>query len=98
MQKLNKILIHKMMIVGLSSGLTIPAVADLGIVNTLMNKGFATTQATLGYMYSTGDDISQDDVKAFEWTKAAANRGRAFSQYTLGKMYSNGHWCTSKRR
>ena len=90
MQKFNRTLICKVMLVGLSCGLTLPATADLGIVSKLLNNGIATTQATLGHMYLNGDGISQDDVKAFEKTKEAAYRGRVFSQYALGEMYSNG--------
>ena len=90
MQKLNKTVIYKIMVIGLSGGLTLPAIADLGIVSKLVNNGVATTQATLGHMYLNGDGISQDDINAFEKTKEAAYRGRVFSQYTLGEMYSNG--------
>ena len=91
MQKLNKVLIYKMMAVGLSCVLILPAAtADLSIVKILLDKGIATTQGTPGYMYRTGDGISQDDAKAFQWTQEAANRGHEFSQYRLGKMYSNG--------
>ncbi|MGP5121181.1 tetratricopeptide repeat protein, partial [Psychrobacter alimentarius] len=90
LQTLQQTFIYKVMVVGLSCGLTMSATADLGKVSTLVNNGIATAQATVGHMYLTGEGISQDDVKAFERTKEAAYRGRAFSQYALGELYSNG--------
>ncbi len=43
--------IYKVMIVGLSCGITMSAMADLGKVSTLVSNGVATAQATLGHMY-----------------------------------------------
>ncbi len=70
MQLLNKTSSYKLMIIALSCMLTLSAgAASFPFVDIAANKGLVTAQATFGYMYRTGDGITQNDNKAFEWTE-----------------------------
>lgn len=53
-------------------------------------QGNASAQSDLGVMYFSGNGISQDYQKAFEWFSKAAPQGDIQAQYSLGFMYHQG--------
>ena len=63
---------------------------DFNQVQKAANQGDAAAQYNLGYMYSKGEGVRQDDAKAVEWYQKAANQGDANAQTNLGVMYING--------
>ena len=54
-------------------------------------KGRATAQAYLGYMYSYGLGLPQDYIEAARWLRRAADQGEPTAQYLLGLAYDKGH-------
>ena len=56
----------------------------------LAEQGDAGAQYRLGLLYETGDALSQDDSKAFEWYEKSAKQGLASAQSKLGNMYRYG--------
>lgn len=54
------------------------------------NLGHSGAQYMLGYMYSNGEGVKQDYIKAIEWYKKAANQGNKYAQFNLGKIYEEG--------
>ena len=57
----------------------------------LGNKGDATSQNKLGYMYMLGYGVPQDDKEAFKWFMKAAKQEVSKSMGQLGVMYKNGN-------
>ena len=57
---------------------------------TAAEQGGAGAQSSLGYMYSTGEGVPQDDGEAVKWFRLAADQGNASAQSSLGYMYSTG--------
>ena len=53
-------------------------------------QGYATAQVNLGYMYSEGRGVPQNDTEAAPWFRIAAEQGNAEAQFYLGYMYSTG--------
>ena len=53
-------------------------------------QGDADAQGLLGFMYATGDGVSEDDAAAIRWFRLAAEQGHARAQRNLGVMYTNG--------
>jgi TPR repeat protein len=51
------------------------------------DKGDAVAQTKLGEMYASGEGVSLDAAKSFEWTKRAADQGYAQAQFDLGADY-----------
>src|SRR5262249_47353074 len=64
--------------------------AGLRILRTRAEKGDASAQSSLGFMYATGQGVKQDDAEAAKWYRLAAERGRANAQYNIGAMYAKG--------
>ena len=62
----------------------------LEIWEPLAEQGDANAQTNLGTMYSKGDGVPQDDVKAAEWFRKAAEQGYPAGQHYLGFMYASG--------
>ena len=56
----------------------------------LAEKGDASAQNHLGYMYDAGNGVSQDFEEAAKWYRKAAEQGEAFAQFNLGIKYSTG--------
>ena len=56
----------------------------------LAERGNATAQAGLGYMYENGRGVAQDYAAASSWYRKAADQGYAEAQLNLGLMYANG--------
>ncbi len=56
----------------------------------LAQQGDARAQYNLGFMYSKGRGVPQDDKEAVRWYRLAAEQGRAEAQYNLGGMYATG--------
>ena len=56
----------------------------------LAEKGDASAQSNLGFMYDNGQGVPQDYKTAFKWYKLAAEQGVANAHYKLGQMYGFG--------
>ena len=56
----------------------------------LAEQGDAQAQADLGFMYSAGEGVPQDDVEAIRWYRLAADQGQARAQYRLSLSYAAG--------
>jgi hypothetical protein len=54
------------------------------------DQGHAKAQSDLGYMYSNGEGVPEDDAEAVKWVRKAADQGLAKAQHSLGAMYSDG--------
>ena len=52
-------------------------------------EGHADAQSSLGFMYSVGLGVEQDEVEAAKWFRLAAEQGHAEAQYRLGSIYDN---------
>ncbi len=50
-------------------------------------QGDAQAQNILGFMYSKGQGVPQDDAEAVRWFRRAAEQGDAEAQHNLGVMY-----------
>ena len=50
----------------------------------------AMAQASLAYLYETGQGVSRDLDKALEYYQLAAKQGHAVAQYNLGRIYQTG--------
>ena len=90
-----KILIHKFIktLVTLSMlfGLTVSSWAtDFSSTEMLAMQGDLKAQNQLGKMYVTGEGVSEDYSKAFEWFYSSAHQGYSGAQYNLGQMYLDG--------
>ncbi|MDP4030286.1 MAG: tetratricopeptide repeat-containing serine protease family protein [Gallionella sp.] len=57
--------------------------------------GDAKAQFNLGVMYTNGEGVPKDGVKAFEWFQKSSLQGNVHAQAYLGKLYSVG-WGISK--
>jgi len=52
--------------------------------------GDIDSQATLGYIYSKGVEVEQDQILAMKWYEMAADQGHVTSQFNLGVIYAKG--------
>jgi len=55
------------------------------------NKGIASAQLNLGYMYDNGLGTKTNHSEALRWYKLSADQKNLVAQYNLGIMYKNGH-------
>jgi uncharacterized protein len=62
----------------------------LNELRPLAEQGNAHAQASLGWMYTNGHGVPQDDAEAAKWYLLAAEQGDAFAQYMLPEMYAKG--------
>ena len=53
-------------------------------------QGHAAAQAYLGFMYSTGRGVGQDDREAVRWYRRSADQGHPLGQNNLGVRYRDG--------
>ncbi len=56
----------------------------------LAEQGYAKAQASLAWMYHTGNGVKRDLPTAFVWYQKAADQGHAIAQNNLAVMYENG--------
>lgn len=54
-------------------------------------RGNARAQVMLGFLYETGQGVSQAYDAASYWYRTAAEQGDATAQYLLGLAYDKGH-------
>jgi TPR repeat protein len=67
-----------------------PNRAQLDRIERDANRGVAIAQMRLGYLCLTGNGLTRDSHKAFEWYKKAAVQGNAKAQAKLAGLYWNG--------
>ena len=53
-------------------------------------RGNASAQAYLGFMYETGRGVPQNYTDAAMWYRRAAEQGDSLAQYSLGLLYDRG--------
>ena len=53
-------------------------------------QGWAPAQYAVGYMYSQGKGVPQNDFEAVKWYSKAAEQGYPNAQYDLALKYENG--------
>ncbi len=53
-------------------------------------RGHASAQNNLGFMYAKGRGVTQDHAEAVKWYRKAAAQGDADAQVNLGFMYAKG--------
>lgn len=56
----------------------------------LAQQGYAKAQASLAWMYHTGNGVEKDIQQAFAWYTLAAEQGHAIAMNNLGVFYENG--------
>jgi hypothetical protein len=56
----------------------------------LAEQGDAVAQYNLGFIYTNGQGVPQDDVAAASWYRKAAEQGYPAAQFKLGSMYFDG--------
>ena len=67
-----------------------PSAQELADLRASAEQGDAEAQNNLGFMYSIGKGVPQDDAEAVRWFRLAAEQGDAYAQYNLGRMYATG--------
>jgi TPR repeat protein len=65
-------------------------VTELAQLRALSEQGDALAQTKLGFMYSNGEGVPQDDVEAARLYRLAADQGDGGAQNNLGLMYADG--------
>ena len=56
----------------------------------LANQGYSKAQASLGWMYHTGNGVTRDIQQAMGWYTLAAEQNHAIAQNNLAVFYENG--------
>jgi hypothetical protein len=56
----------------------------------LAERGQASAQAYLGFMFETGRGVPQNYTEAAMWYRRAAEQGDSLAQYSLGLLYDHG--------
>lgn len=56
----------------------------------LAERGHASPQFQMGWLYQRGLGVQQSDAQAVMWYGRAATQGYAFAQTALGKLYAAG--------
>ena len=54
------------------------------------NRGFASSQCNIGWLYENGNGIPQDKEKAAKWYGKSAEQGNKFAQCNLAFFYEKG--------
>jgi TPR repeat protein len=60
------------------------------ILTPYAERGNASAQAYLGFMYETGRGVPQNYTDAAMWYRRAAEQGDSLAQYSLGLLYDRG--------
>lgn len=92
---LKKTLVNGLMVLGLSLGLSISAIAitadDIYRSEVLEENGDPIQQAAIGAIYQLGTHgVPQDYAKSFYWSQKSAERGNAQGQFQTGAAYYYG--------
>jgi TPR repeat protein len=95
MQPMKKTLTSGLMILGLSFGLTLSAIASnesdrFNNIKASAERGDARDQYLTGFRYGEGIGVRQDRQKALYWLKKSSDQNFASAQFALGTMYHNG--------
>jgi len=56
----------------------------------LAERGVASAQSYLGFMFETGRGVPQNYTEAAMWYRRAAEQGDSLAQYSLGLLYDKG--------
>jgi hypothetical protein len=64
--------------------------AAAGIFIPLAERGDASAQSYLGFMFETGRGVPQNYTEAAMWYRRAAEQGNGPAQYALGLLYDRG--------
>jgi len=56
----------------------------------LAERGVASAQSYLGFMFETGRGVPQNYTEAAMWYRRAAEQGDSLAQYSLGLLYDRG--------
>ena len=56
----------------------------------LAERGVASAQTYLGFMFQTGRGVPQNYTEAAMWYRRAAEQGDSLAQYSLGLLYDKG--------
>ena len=60
---------------------------DLTTVLEMAHDGDIYAQFVLGFAYSEGQKVEQDDIQSESWFRKAADQGMPLAQYFLGNLY-----------
>ena len=60
--------------------------AALKLVKPLAEQGDAEAQSKLGFMYASGQGVTQDDEEAVKWFRLAAEQGDEEAQSALDAL------------
>ena len=60
------------------------------ILTPCAERGNASAQAYLGFMFETGRGVPQNYTDAAMWYRRAAEQGDSLAQYSLGLLYDRG--------
>ena len=102
MSKVSASIVFSLLVSVTEFALTAPAddafaAADRGDYSTalriwqpLAQKGDASAQANLGYMYENGHGVTRNFQQAVAWYRKSAEQGHAKGQLNLGYMYESG--------
>ena len=71
---------------------TVPTSSEdpLAALREKAQQGDVEAQRNLGYRYSEGRGVPQDDTQAVFWWRKAAEQGHAVGQFNMGWAYSEG--------
>jgi TPR repeat protein len=58
------------------------------------DRGDANSMENLGMLYALGYGVTQDYIKAHEWSEKAAGKGHGGTMSNLGVLYEHGHGVT----
>jgi TPR repeat protein len=67
------------------------------LLGPLAERGVATAQTHLGFMFANGRGVPQSYVEAAKWYCRAASQADANAQYMLGLMFDKGQGVTENR-
>jgi hypothetical protein len=68
----------------------INGLSPLEDLRSCAEQGNASFQYYLGFKYSIGEGVPEDDAEAVRWYRLAAEQGLRRAQTYLGLMYANG--------
>lgn len=63
---------------------------NLNAIQKSANDGSMNAQISLGYLYSHGEEVPQDYIKAAKWYQKTADQGDDNAQYNLATLYYRG--------
>lgn len=86
-----KVLFPLLLLVFLTMSIPVVAQADPFVeLRKAAEQGDAEAQFSLGFMYTGGLGVPQDDAQAITWYRKAADQELADAQFYLGLMYDEG--------